>query len=169
MGAIGALLLMLVSAGLLLRLVRRFRADWRRAEIVRVPALPRQQVNLPAGDDHRLFLEGPRYRTWGKRLRYALADAVTGAPVTLQPALSGAGVRSRHRSRVQQARIRLAQAALLELEIAGLEPSDPEEFEVVFMRPFTAQLLKFVFACVGLGMVLVGSLVLAILLLALGG
>jgi len=52
---------------------------------------------------------------------------------------------------------------------AGLDPSDPAEFEAVFMRPFTAQLLKFILACVGLGMVLVGSLVLAILLLALGG
>lgn len=158
---------MLASGLLLARSVRRFRADWRAAEVARVAVRPRQTVRLPAAGDLRLFLEGPRLRTWGKQLTYVLANAETGAPVPIQPSFTGTGVRSLRRSRVERGRFHLPLPASVDLQIGGLEPSDPERFEIVFMRPFTERLLRFVLTCVGLAMILVGSLVLAILSLAL--
>lgn len=167
MGALLGLLLMLLSGLALLRLLGSFRRAWREAEILRLPALPQQDFRLDAVGDLRLCLQGPRYRTWGKRLAYTLSDVVSSKRIDVVPSYSGTGVRSRSHSRVVHARFRSLAPASLRLQIAGLEPQDESLYQVVLMRPFTDRLLAYILGFVLLGMLLVGSLVLVVLSLAI--
>ena len=156
-----------LSLYVLLRTVRGFQLPWRECEILRGPAVPRQTLRFPVDGEMALYLEGPRFRTWGKRCQYACTDATTGQAVPIAPTLSGSGVRSRRYSRVQHGRLTLPRPGDYVLQVSGLQPSESHEYAVVFMRLFTGQLLRFILACVFLGMVLIGSLVLTILSLAL--
>lgn len=161
------LLIMVGSGVLLIRIIRGFQRAWREAAILRLPAAPQQTFSLNAVGDIRLFLEGPRYHTWTKRPSFELSDASTGRPIAVTPKFSGSGVRGRTRSRVERGQFVLPAPAELVLRIGGLDPADPGRYEVVFMRPITERLLRFILGCVFLGMVLIGSFVLLILGLAL--
>jgi hypothetical protein len=162
-GAAVGLLLMVLSGVFLLRSVGRFRRGWRDAEIMRFAAVPQHAFRLEASGDLRLFLEGPKFRTYPKRLSYSLQDAATGMAIPMTPVLAGSGVRSLRRSRVERGRFNLPAPGDLVLQIGGLEAADQLEYEIVFMRPFRTQLLTFILGCVALGMILIGSFVLVIL------
>jgi hypothetical protein len=69
---------------------------------------PRQTLRFPVDGEMALYLEGPRFRTWGKRRQYACADAGIGQSVSITPTYSGSGVRSRRYSRVQHGRLSLS-------------------------------------------------------------
>lgn len=167
MGSLLCLLAMAAAAVLLLRSIRDFRAAWSAAEIARGPAVAVQTLRLSEAGPLALFLDGPRYGTYTKRLQFSLRNAETRQPVSLQPVLMGAGVRSPRRSRVQRGRFVLPRAGAFELQIEGLQPEDAREYAIVIMRPFTGRLVRFILSCVLLGMALVGSLVAGILLLVL--
>jgi hypothetical protein len=161
--ALLGLLLMAGSGALLIRSIRKFQAAWREAAILRLPVAPEQAFSLNAAGDVRLFLEGPRYRTWMKRFSFELSEAATGRRIAVTPKLSGSGVRGRTRSRVERGQFLLPAPTELILRIGGLEPGDLSQYEIVFMRPISDRLLAFILGCVFLGIVLIGSLVLLIL------
>jgi hypothetical protein len=163
MGSLLGIILMAASGYLLLKSVAGFRRMWREAEIVRGPAVPEQTVQFPVAGDISLFLDGPRYKTYWRRLQYALFDARSGAPVPITPVFTGSGVRSLRRSRVQRGRFALPAPGPYVLRVGGLSPGEAAEYAIVFMHPITARLLRFILTCVFLGMVFIGSLVLAIL------
>lgn len=168
--AVGAFLCgigFVLSAFLLARAISTFRRQYRDAEVARAGALPRQTLRIPVAGELRLYLEGPRYRTWRKRLTYALSEESTGRSVPITPSLSGSGVRSTRYSRVERGRFALAAPGAYVLEVAGLGPDEVPEYAVVIMRPFFGKLLTFILSCVVLGMVLIGSFVGAILFLVL--
>jgi hypothetical protein len=167
MGAVLGMILFLLSGFVLLRVVNRFKEEWRTAEVVRGPAVSSQTLNFPVAGPLGLYLEGPRYRTWSRQLHYSLVDTSSGLPVPIESVLSGAGVNSLRIARVQRGRLVLPRPGPYALQVTGLAPSDASEYAVVFMHPFTGKLLRFIFTCVFAGMVLVGSLVLAILALVL--
>ncbi len=167
MGSLLCLVVLIASAILLLRSIRGFRAAWRAAEITRGPAVPFQSMHVPEAGPLALFLEGPRYGTYRKRLHFALRDPETSLPVPIRPVLMGSGVRSLRRSRVQRGRFTLPRPGTFELQIDGLQPEDAGNFDIVLMRPFTGQVIRFGLTCTFLGMVMIGSLVGGILLLVL--
>jgi hypothetical protein len=155
------------SAYLLVRAIRTFRRHYRVAEVARAAALPQQTIRIPTAGELRLFLEGPRFRTWGKRLTYAMSEESTGRSFPITPSYSGSGVRSTTRSRVERGRFTLSTPGAYVLQVGGLEPHEAPEYAVVIMRPFFGKLLAFILSCVFLGMILIGSLIGAILFLAL--
>jgi hypothetical protein len=163
MGVLLGIVLFGLSAAALLRLIGRFHRDWKAAEIVRGPAVPEQTIPFPVSGELSLFLEGPRFYTYQKRLQYSLRQATTGSGVPITPVFGGAGVRSMKHSRVERGRFSLHVPGEYCLQIGGLGPRDAGNYAVVFMRPFTSRLLRFILTCVLLGFVLIGSLVLAIL------
>jgi hypothetical protein len=162
MGTLLGLIGMALSAYLLLKTVRGFRRAWREAEIVRGAAAPQQTIRFDSAGEISLFLDGPRYRTYTKRLQYEMICEGSGLPVPITPVYAGSGVRSLTRSRVQRGRFTLPAPGSYTLRIGGLSPTDPTEYAIVFMRPFTRELLTFIFTCVLLGMALLGCLMLAI-------
>jgi hypothetical protein len=160
--AIGAAVFLL-SGGLLLRTVLSFRRAWREAEILRVPAVTRQTVCFPAAGEMALYLEGPRFRTWQQRCTYTCTDGGTGMPVPVTSSYSGAAMRGRRHSRILRGTLTVPRPGEYVFEVAGLQPPDSPEYAVVFMRLFAGHVLRFILTCVLLGMLLIGSLVLAIL------
>ena len=164
--AVGAVVFVL-AGGLLLRAISAFRRAWRDAEILRVPAIARQTLRFQTSGDMALCLEGPRFGTWRQRCRYACTDEATGQAVAIAPARSGAATRGRRRTRIQRGSLTVPHPGDYVLEVAGLEPADAPGYAVVFMRPFSGRMLRFILTCVLLGMLVVGSLVLAILSAAL--
>jgi hypothetical protein len=160
--AIGAAVFVL-SGWLLLRAISSFRQSWREAEILRIPAVTRQSIRLPMAGQLALYLEGPRFSTWQQRCVYTCTDAETGAPVPVTPSYSGAAMRGRRRSRILRGTLTVPQPGDYVLGVSGLQPPGSPEYAVVFMRLFAGQMLRFILTCVLLGMLLVGSLVLAIL------
>jgi hypothetical protein len=164
--AVGAAVFVL-SGWLLLRTISSFRRAWSDAEILRAPAIARQTLRFSSAGEMALYLEGPRFGTWSQRCRFGCVDAATGVAVPIAPSFSGSGVRSRRYSRVQHGRLALPRPGDYVLEVAGLQPPDAPEYAVVFMRLFTGQLLRFILACVLLGMLLIGSLVQTILFIVL--
>jgi len=160
--AIGAAVFVL-SGWLLLRAIVSFRRTWREAEILRVPAATRQMLRFPASGELALCLEGPRFRTWHQRCRYACIDAVTGIAVPITPSFSGSAMRGRRYTRIQHGTLAVPHKGDYILEVSGLQPPDGPEYAVVFMRLFAGQMLRFILTCVLLGMLLVGSLVLTVL------
>ncbi len=167
MGSLLCLVALIASAVLLYRAIRRFTAAWRAAEIARGPAVPLQSLRIPAEGPLALFLEGPRYGTYRKRLRFGLRDPETDQPVPIQRVLMGSGVRSLRRCRVQRGRLVLPRPGTFELQVEGLQPEDVQNYEVVLMRPIAGRVVRFVLACVALGIVLFGSLVRGVLSLVL--
>ena len=164
--AIGAAVFVL-SGGLLLRTVFSFRRAWREAEILRVPAVTRQTIRVPVAGTLGLYLEGPRFRTWQQRCMYSCTDADTGTAVPVTPSYSGASMRGSRHTRILRGTLTVPRPGDYILAVAGLQPPDAPEYAVVFMRLFAGQMLRFILTCVLLGMLLVGSLVLAILSAAL--
>jgi hypothetical protein len=160
--AIGATVFV-VSGGLLLRAVLSFRRTWREAEILRVPAVARQTIRLPVAGTLGLYLEGPRFRTWQQRCTCTCTDGETGMPVPVTPSYSGAAMRGRRRSRILRGTLTVPRPGAYVFGVSGLQPPDSSEYAVVFMRLFAGQMLRFILTSVLLGMLLVGSLVLAIL------
>lgn len=163
MGVVLGIVLFGLSAVALLRLISRFRRDWKAAEIVRGPAVPEQTIRFPVSGALSLFLEGPRFYTYQKRLQYSLRQAPTGAGVPITPVFAGAGVRSMKHSRVERGHFSLPAPGDYCLAVGGLGPGDAGNYAVVFMHPFTGRLVRFILTCALLGFVLIGSLVLAIL------
>jgi hypothetical protein len=162
-GFLLSLAALIVSVALLHRTIRAFIAGWREAEIARGPAVPMQSLHVPAAGPLALFLDGPRYATYTKRLHFAMRDPETGQSVPVQPVLMGSGVRSLRRSRVQRGRFVLSRPGRFELRIDGLHPDDARDYSIVIMRQVTGMVIRFVLTCVVLGLVLIGSLVLGIL------
>ncbi len=160
--AIGAAVFV-VSGWLLLRTIFSFRRAWSEAEILRVPAAARQPIRLPAAGTLGLYLEGPRFSTWRQRCTYTCTDAETGVPVPVTPSYSGAAMRGSRRSRILRGTLTVPHPGDYVLGVSGLQPPDSPEYAVVFMRLLAGQMLRFILTCVLLGMLLVGSLVLAIL------
>lgn len=167
MGALLCLVALIASAVVLLRAIRAFRADWRSAEITRVPAVPMQSMHIPEAGPIELFLEGPRYVTRRKRLHYALKDPETAQPLPVRPVLMGSYVSGTRRVRAQRGRFVLPRPGAFELHIDGLQPDDAREYAIVLMRPIAGKVIRFALTCVLLGTVLIGSLVLGIFLLVL--
>jgi hypothetical protein len=163
---IGAAVFVL-SGWLLLRTIFSFRRAWSEAEILRVPAVERQAIRFPAAGTLGLYLEGPRFRTWRQRCIYTCTDAETGVSVPVTPSSSGAAMRGRRYSRILRGTLTVPQPGDYVLGVAGLQPPDSPEYAVIFMRLFAGQMLRFILTCVLLGMLVVGSLVLAILSAAL--
>jgi hypothetical protein len=163
MGLIVGAAVFAVSGWLLLRTVSSFQRAWRDAEILRAPAVTRQTIRFPVAGELALYLEGPRFRTWLQRCRYACVDTATGLAVPIAPSFSGSGVRSRRYSRIQHGILTLPRPGDYVLEVAGLQPADAPEYAVVFMRLFAGQLVRFILTSVFLGMMLIGSLVLTML------
>ncbi len=152
-----------LSAMVLWRQIRGFIRDWQAAEIARGPAVPEQVIRLPVSGELGLYVEGPRFYTWQKRLRCSLRHVATGLEVPIRPVISGAGVRSLKYSRVQRGRMELPAAGDYALRIEGLAAGDESAYAIVFMHPFTGRLLRFILSCVLLGFGVIGGLVLAIL------
>jgi hypothetical protein len=152
-----------LSAAMLLRLIGRFRRAWRAAEIVRSAAVPEQTIRFPEAGEVGLFLDGPRFYTYQKRLQYSLSQAATGLAVPITPVYAGTGVRTPKRSRVQRGRLLLPAPGDYSLRIGGLSPGDAGDYAVVFMHPVTGQVLRFILTCILLAFGLIGGLVLAIL------
>lgn len=167
MGTVLGFVGVVVSAGLLLGAIGRFRRDWREGEILRAPAVSRQVLHVPVAGQFGLFVEGPRYRAWGKRYDFRLYGADSGRPVPITPCLSGAGVRTPRRSRVQRGRFALDAPGAYTLEVDGLAVGDEATCAIVLMRPMTRRVIGFVLTIVALCFCLIGSLVLAILSLVL--
>jgi hypothetical protein len=163
MGVATGVVVFALSAWLLLRTVASFRLAWSEAEILRAPVVARQTLGFPVAGRMALCLEGPRFRTWSQRCRYSCEDAATAAPVPIAPSYSGSGVRSRRYSRVQHGSLELPRPGEYVLHVEGVQPTDAPDYTIVFMRPFTGRIIRFVLTCVLLGMLLIGSLVLAIL------
>ena len=159
---IGAAVFVL-SGWLLLRAILSFRRAWTEAEVLRVPAVARQTIRFPVAGTLALYLEGPRFRTWQQRCTYTCTDAETGVPVPVTPSYSGAAMRGRRHSRILRGTLTVPQLGDFVLGVSGLQPPDSPEYAVVFMRLFAGQMLRFILTCVLLGMLVVGSLVLAIL------
>jgi hypothetical protein len=159
---IGAAVFVL-SGWLLLRTIFSFRRAWSEAEILRVPAAARQPIRFPVAGTLGLHLEGPRFRTWQQRCAYTCTDAETGAAVPVSPSYSGAAMRGRRYSRILRGTLIVPHPGDYVLGVSGLQPTDSPEYAVVFMRLFAGRMLRFILTCVLLGMLLVGSLVLAIL------
>jgi hypothetical protein len=160
--AIGAAVFV-VSGWLLLRAIFSFRRAWSSAEILRAPAVSRQTLQFPVAGKMALYLEGPRFRTWQQRCTYTCVEAETGLAVPVTPSYSGAAMRGSRHSRILRGTLTVPRPGDYTLGVAGLEPPDAPEYSVVFMRLFAGQMLRFILTCVLLGMLLVGSLVLAIL------
>jgi hypothetical protein len=167
LGVAVGIIVFVLSASLLLRAVLSFRRAWAAAEILRAPALSHQVLRFAVAGPMSLFLEGPRFHTWGQHCHYTCVDAATSAPVPIAPCYTGAGVRSRRYSRVQHGSLDLPHPGAFVLDVEGVPSVDGSEFSVVFMRPFLGRLIRFILTCVFLGMLLVGSVVLAILAAAL--
>jgi hypothetical protein len=163
MGVVVGVAVFVLSGWALLRTIVSFRRAWNEAEILRVPAVSRQTIRLPAAGALGLYLEGPRFRTWQQRCTYACADAETGMPVPVTPSYSGAATRGRRHSRILRGTLTVPQPGDYVLGVSGLQPPDSPDYAVVFMRLFAGHMLRFILTCVLLGMLLVGSLVLAIL------
>lgn len=163
MGVAIGVILFCVSVFLLPRMIGSFRRDYRAAEIVRGPAVAEQTIRFPEGGSLGLYLEGPRYHTYHKRLQYALTDPATGTAVAIRPVLAGTGVRSLKHSRVQRGQFILPTPGEYLLRVGGLAADDASRYAIVFMHPFTGRVIRFVLTCVLLGFMLIGGLVLAIL------
>lgn len=163
---IGAAVFVL-SGWLLLRTIFLFRRAWSEAEILRVPAVARQAIRVPVAGTLGLYLEGPRFRTWQQRCTYTCTDAETGMPVPVTPSYSGAAMRGRRYSRILRGTLTVPQPGDYVLGVTGLQPPGAPEYAVVFMRLFAGQMLRFILTCVLLGILAVGSFVLAILSAAL--
>jgi hypothetical protein len=167
MGVVIGAAVFVLSGWLLLRTIFSFRRAWSEAEILRVPAVARQAIRFPVAGTLGLYLEGPRFRTWQQRCTYTCTDAETGMPVPVTPSYSGAAMRGRRYSRILRGTLTVPQPGDYVLGVSGLQPPDSPEYAVVFVRLFAGQMLRFILTCVLLGMLLVGSLVLAILSAAL--
>jgi hypothetical protein len=163
MGVALGVAVFVLSGWLLLRTIFSFRRAWSEAEILRVPAVERQAIRFPAAGPLGLYLEGPRFRTWQQRCTYTCTDAETGVPVPVSPSYSGAAMRGRRYSRILRGTLTVPQPGDYVLGVSGLQPPDSPAYAVVFMRLFAGQMLRFILACVLLGMLSVGGLVLAIL------
>jgi hypothetical protein len=160
--------LLLVGVVVLVLTIRSLGRSLARAEVQRAPLLAMQQVTLPCSGDLRLCLEGPRGLTWRAPLRFALAEAATGRPVTLTPTLSGSGRQRLDRSLVQRAQLILPGPGTYTVRVEGFQPGqDYRSFALVFMRPFTATIVLHVLGLVACGFATIGGLVLSILGLAL--
>ena len=163
MGVVVGAAIFVLSGWLLLRAISSFRRAWSEAEILRVPAVTRQSIRLPVAGELALYLEGPRFGTWQQRCTYTCTDAETGTAVPVTPSYSGAAMRGRRHSRILRGTLTVPQPGEYLLGVSGLQPPDSPDYAVVFMRVFAGQMLRFILTCVLLGMMLVGSLVLAIL------
>jgi len=167
MGVAVGVAVFVMSAWLLLRTIFSFRRAWSEAEVLRVPAATRQSIRLPVAGTLGLYLEGPRFSTWQQRCTYSCIDAETGVPVGVAPSYSGAAMRGSRRSRILRGTVTVPHPGDYVLGVTGLQPPDSPEYAVVFMRLLAGQMLRFILTCVLLGMLVVGSLVLAILSAAL--
>jgi hypothetical protein len=160
--------LVLGGAFVLALAIRSLGRAYGRAEVLRAPLVPYQQVALPGAGELRLCLDGPKGWPWHAPLRFALAEAVTGRPVALTPTLGGTGRQRLDRSRVERARLLLPGPGSYALQVEGLQ-AGPEHRDcfLVFMRPFATTTVLHILGIVACGLGLVGGLVLSILGLAL--
>jgi hypothetical protein len=163
MGTIIGAGVFVLSGYLLCRSIATFRRDWIAAEVLRAPAAARQTLQIPVAGELALFLEGPRFETWRQRCDYRCTEVSTAATVPVSLSFSGSGARSRRYSRVQHARLSIPQPGAYVLDMTGLRPPDAPGYAVVLMHPSAGRLLRFILTCVALGLLVVGSGVLALL------
>jgi hypothetical protein len=149
-----------VAAPLLVASVRRLVGLVRGAVVLRVPALPEQEVSLPDAGPFLLAVEGPA-GGWGRALDLGLAELPGGRAVPASRVLVRAGAAGFGRARVAVRRCRPARPGAHLLRVDGAGPD--AALAVVVARPHGLGLALHLAAVVALAGVVATSTLLTLL------
>jgi hypothetical protein len=150
----GAVLLPASIAGLVRAL--------RRAYLFAADIAPEREVVFDAPGEVVLHVEGPRFRP---NLDYAITSRATGEPVPLRPVVF-TRVRGRGRPRVSVRRFTVVSPGAYLVRVSGLSPDVHGGMRLVFTRPHAAAMVGWILGIVLGGQLALGSIVLAIIALA---
>ena len=133
--------------------------------VASIPLRAEQRFALPHAGTYDLYVEGVRFRRDFGGVDFALADPA-GAVVNLRPVLFRTTVSAVSRVRLLLRRFTAPGAGTFTLRITGIKPDQDPENRIVFATPVTARMVLHILAIIALGMLLLGSLIASVLLVA---
>ncbi|MEP6574562.1 MAG: hypothetical protein ABJD11_17805 [Gemmatimonadota bacterium] len=140
----------------------------RGAVLLSLPVVAEQTVEFRESGTMTLSVEGPFTSSSFSGLAFTLLDDTSGRAVRLERSLVHMRSASISRARLELYRLTLPSPGRYTLRITGLPASASPSDRIVFGRPFIGALVVHVLALIGLGGLLVGSLVLTGLVVARG-
>jgi hypothetical protein len=134
------------------------------AAVAAIPAQPNQTFRLPEPGPYDLYIEGRLGTMDFAGLDYQLTDPA-GREVPMSGVLFRATVRTLSRARLQVRSFEAAEPGLYTLRITGLRPDAARDNRILINRPMRSAMILHILALVGLGCLMIGSLVATGLLL----
>ena len=150
----------LLGAAILFFSIMRIFALLRDAEVARLPAVSQGQVSFPEPGTYILHIEQPRLNTALVNAQFVLRDPAQSADVRSSPVIFRTTTSGFSTASLSIRRFEIQNPGVYRLFVSGIDPAgDLSRIQLVFTRPYAAQLFVLIVCIVLGGGCLIGGLV----------
>ena len=150
----------LLGAAILFLGIMRIFALLRGAEVARLPAVSQGAVSFPEAGTYILHIEQPRLNTTLLNAQFVLHDPAQSADVRSSPVIFRTTTSGFSTASLSVRRFEIQHPGVYRLFVSGIDPAaDLSRIQLIFSRPYAAQLFVLIVCIVAGGGCLIAGLV----------